>query len=30
MFRENTLKRRIAAGKPALGFWIQMAEPSIA
>ncbi len=30
MFRENTLKRRIAAGKPALGVWIQMAEPSIA
>jgi len=30
MFRENRLKRRIEAGKPALGVWLQMGEPSIA
>lgn len=27
MFRENTLKRTLAAGRPALGCWLNMASP---
>lgn len=27
MFRENALKKRLAAGKPALGCWLDMASP---
>ncbi len=30
MFRDNTLKRRLASGEPSLGAWLQLAEPSIA
>jgi 4-hydroxy-2-oxoheptanedioate aldolase len=30
MFRENRLKRRIKAGKPSLGVWLQIADPSAA
>jgi len=30
MFRPNHLKAVIAAGKPALGVWLQLGEPSIA
>lgn len=30
MFRDNTLKAKIQAGRPTLGVWLQMSEPSIA
>jgi len=30
MFRENHLKKTIAAGEPAHGVWLQLGEPSIA
>lgn len=30
MFRENALKKRLAAGRPALGCWLDMASPMAA